>query len=125
MSDQQERPRDEGGSPQEEKPREAVVFTRTERSWQEVVLAAKGPLLHDFADEFQIQLDGLLAGRWPIVTLDLSQVSFIASNPIGKIVFLKKRLEEKQRTFRIRGCSPHLYDQFKSIKFDRIVDTQP
>ncbi len=110
---------------QQEQPREGVLFTRMERSRQEVVLAATGPLLHDFADEFQTQLDGLLAGRWPIVTLDLSQVGFIASNPIGKIVFLKKRLGEQQRTFRIRGCNPHLYEQFKSTKFDRIVDIQP
>jgi anti-anti-sigma factor len=112
-------------SDQQEQPRGGVVFTRTERSRDEVVLAVNGPLLHDFADEFQVQLDGLLAGRWPIVTLDLSQVGFIASNPIGKIVFLKKRLEEKQRTFRIRGCSPRLYELFKSTKFDRIVDIQP
>jgi anti-anti-sigma factor len=110
---------------QQEQPREKVVFTRTERSRDEVVLAVNGPLTDETADEFQRHLDGLLAGAWPIVTLDFSQVKAIASKPTGKIVFLMKRLQERKRTFRIRGCDPGLHDQFRMIRFDRIIDIQP
>ena len=125
MSDQQERPRDGAVAPQEDRPPVEVTYTRTEPSRNEVVLAVRGPLLHDFADGFQLQLDGLLAGRWPVVTLDLSLVNVISSNPIGKIVFLKKRLEEHDRTFRIRGCDPDLFEQLRKSRFDRLVDIQP
>jgi anti-anti-sigma factor len=113
MPDQQERSRDE------------VVFTRTERSRDEVVLTVNGPLTDETADEFQRHLDSLLAGGWPIVTLDFSKVKAIASKPTGKIVFLMKRLQEKSRTFRIRGCDPGLYEQFRMIRFDRIIDISP
>jgi anti-anti-sigma factor len=113
MSDQQERSRDE------------VVFTRTERSRDEVVLAVNGPLLDEAADELQRQFAGLQAGGWAIVTLDLSKVKSISSQCLGKIVFLKKKLEESGRKLRVRGCDPDLYALFTSIRFDRIIDISP
>jgi anti-anti-sigma regulatory factor len=106
-------------------PREHASFVRTERSREEVVLAVDGPLFDEFADEFQRQLEALNAGGWPIVSLDLSHAKVMASNPIGKIVFFKKRLEEQRRTFRIRGCDRGLYEQFRRTKFDRIIDIEP
>lgn len=109
----------------QQRPRGAVIFTRTERSSEEVVLAAAGPLTDDVADEFKVQLDALLAGSWPIVTLDLSRVKGISSNPLGKIVMLKMRLQERLRTLRIRGCDPELYDLFRRISYDRIIDISP
>ena len=112
-------------SDQQERSREQVAFVRTERSRDEAVLAVKGPLMDESADEFQLQLDGLAAGGWPIVTLDLSLVKGMASKPMGKIVFLMKRLQELKRTFRIRGCHPALYQQFKMIRFDRIIEISP
>jgi anti-anti-sigma regulatory factor len=125
MSDQQEQPRDKATGTPTEQPRDKVAFTRTDRSRDEVVLAAKGALTDEAADAFKLQLDGLIAGGWPIVTLDLSAVKGISSGPLGKIVFLMKKLQEKQRTFRIRGCDAGLYEQFKKISFDRIIDIQP
>lgn len=106
---------------QQRQPRGATVFTRTERSSEEVVLAADGPLTDDNADEFKAQLDALLAGGWPIVTLDLSLVKGMSSNPLGKIVMLKMRLQERHRTLRVRGCDPELYELFRKIKYDRII----
>jgi anti-anti-sigma regulatory factor len=125
MSDQQEQPRDKVTGTPAEQPRVEVVFTRTERSHDEVVLAVGGLLMDETADEFKLQIDGLLAGGWPIVTLDLSAVKGISSGPLGKVVFLMKKLQEKQRKFRIRGCDAGLYEQFKRISFDRIIDIQP
>jgi hypothetical protein len=106
-------------------PREHASFARTERSREEVVLAVDGPLFDEFSDEFQRQLDALNAGGWPIVSLDLSRTKVMASNPIGKIVFFKKRLEEQHRSFRIRGCDRGLYELFQRSKFDRIIDIEP
>jgi anti-anti-sigma regulatory factor len=112
-------------SDQQGSPREHASFVRTERSREEVELAVDGPLYDEFADEFQRQLDAMAAGHWPIVTLDFTKVKVIASKPTGKIVFLMKRLQETRRTLRIRGCDPGLYGQFKSIRFDRIIDIEP
>jgi len=112
-------------SDQQGQPREHAEFIRTERSHEEVVLAVDGPLYDEFADEFQRQLDALVAGGWPIVTLDFTKVKVIASKATGKIVFLLKRLQETRRTLRIRGCDPGLYVQFKAVRFDRIIDIQP
>lgn len=112
-------------SDQQQRSRGAAVFTRTERSSKEVVLAVNGPLTDDIADQFKVQLDALLAGGWPIVTLDLSLVKGISSNPLGKIVMLKMRLQERQRTLRVRGCDPELYDLFRKISYDRIIDISP
>ena len=125
MPDQQEQPRDDVTGTPKEQPRPQVTYTRTEASRDEVVLAVSGPLTDETADEFQRHLDGLLAGVWPIVTLDCSKVKAIASKPTGKIVLLMKRLQEKKRAFRIRGCDPGLYVQFRMIRFDRIIDIQP
>jgi anti-anti-sigma factor len=106
----------------QQQPREEVTFVRSERSREEVVLAVVGPLLDETADEFQRHLDALLAGTWPLVTLDFAKVKAIASKPTGKIVFLMKRLQEKSRKLRIRGCDPGLLEQFRMIRFDRIID---
>lgn len=106
-------------------PREHASFERTERSREEVVLAVDGPLYDEYADEFQRQLDAMVTGHWPIVTLDFTKVKAIASKATGKIVFLMKRLQESRRTLRIRGCDPGLYGQFKAIRFDRIIDIVP
>ena len=112
-------------SDQQGQPQEHASFVRTERSREEVVLAVDGPLFDEFADEFQRQLEALDAGGWPIVSLDLSHTKVMASNPIGKIVFFKKRLEEQHRTFRIRGCDRGLFEHFRFTRFDRIIDIEP
>jgi len=109
----------------QQQPREQVTFVRSEPSREEAILAVVGPLLDENADEFQRALDELLAGGWPVVTLDLSKVKAMASKPMGKIVFMKNRLEEKHRMFRIRGCDDSLSQQFLMVKFDRIIDISP
>jgi anti-anti-sigma factor len=109
-------------SDQQERSREEVVFVRSERSRDEAVLAVKGPLTDDAADGFKLQLDGLAAGRWATVTLDLTKVKAISSQCLGKIVMLMKRLEESRRKLRIRGCDPDLYAQFTRVRFDRIIE---
>jgi anti-anti-sigma regulatory factor len=113
MSDQQRR-----------QPGERIAFSRREPSRDEVVLAVEGPLYHEFADEFQGQLDALVAGGWAIVTLDFRKVKVIASLITGKILILKMRLQEHRREVRIRGCDPGLYAQFKAVRFDRMLDIQ-
>lgn len=112
-------------SDQEGRPREHAEFVRTERSREEVVLAVAGPLYDEYADDFQRELDAMSAGGWPLVTLDFSRVKVIASKATGKIVFTMKRLEETRRKLRIRGCDPMLYQQFKAVRFDRIIDIVP
>jgi len=107
------------------RPGDQITFVRSEPSREEAILAVVGPLLDENADEFQRALDELLAGGSPIVTLDLSKVKAMASKPMGKIVFMKNRLREKRREFRIRGCDAGLYQQFLMVKFDRIIDISP
>jgi len=118
MSDQQERPRDNVTGAPTEQPRPQAEFTRTERSRDEVVLAVSGPLTDDAVDAFQQHLEELIAGRWPLVTLDFTRVPGISSRCVGKLMFLRMRLDEKKRSLRIGGCHPELYKSFKTMRLD-------
>jgi anti-anti-sigma regulatory factor len=114
-------------SDQQEQPRVEVVFTRTQRSRDEVVLSVDGPLTDDVADELHLQFEGLIAGSWRVVTLDLAKVKGISSRCLGKIMFLRMRLIEKKeqgRSIRIQGCDPALYLDLKAARFDFFMDIQ-
>jgi anti-anti-sigma factor len=122
MSDQQEQPRDKATGTPTERPRVEVAFTRTERSRDEGVLAVNGPLTDEAADEFQQHLEELIAGGWPLVTLDFTKVKAISSRCLGKIMFLRMKLHEKNRSLRIGGCDPELYKSLKIARFDYFMD---
>jgi anti-anti-sigma regulatory factor len=122
MSDQKEQPRDNVTGTPTEQPRPQVVFTRTEPSRDAVVLAVNGPLTDDVVDTFQQHLEELIAGRWPLVTLDFTRVTGISSRCIGKIMFLRMKLDEKKRSLRIGGCDPELYKSFKTMRLDFFMD---
>jgi hypothetical protein len=112
-------------SDQQERPREDLVFARTEPSRDEVVLAVHGPLFEEFADRFAAELDALLAGPWPTVTLNFAKTTAICSRCLGKIMFLRMKLQERSRTIRIRGCDADLYLQLKTTRFDHFVEIIP
>jgi len=118
MPDQQEQPRDKVTGTPTEQPRGEVVFTRTERSRDEAVLAVNGPLTDEVVETFQLHLEELIAGGWPFVTLDFTKVKVISSRCIGKIMFLRMKLDEKKRSLRIGGCDPELYKSFKTMRLD-------
>jgi anti-anti-sigma regulatory factor len=122
MPDQQERPRGKVTGTPTERPRVEVTFTRTERSRDEAALAVNGPLTDDVADAFQQHLEELIAGGWPLVTLDFTKVNAISSRCLGKIMFLRMKLHEKNRSLRIGGCDSELYKSLKIARFDYFMD---
>ena len=97
------------------------MFTRTEISKDEVQLQVKGILDSEAAEKFQKEISSLAAGDYKTITLDLKQVPSINSTCIGKILLLRKRLTEQDRSIRISGCSDALYNTFQLIDLDKRI----
>jgi anti-anti-sigma factor len=100
------------------------MFKRTEISEQEVQLQVTGSLDSTTAMEFQEQLKSLSGQRYKVITLKLREVPSINSTCIGKILLLRKRLSEQNRSIRISGCSDALYNIFQLIDLDKRVDIE-
>ncbi len=93
-------------------------------SREEVVLSVAGSLSAETSMGFHGQLDRLASGASTVITLDLSRTESISSAALGKILLFKKRLEEKRRTLRIRGCSDSLFTTFRMINFDSLISIE-
>ena len=100
------------------------MFLQKELSKDEIILQISGPLNGEPASQFQKYLKELSAGVHKTITLDLSEVSSINSSCIGKILLFRKKLAEQDRTIQIRGCSDSLYNTFRLIKFDKLLNIE-
>lgn len=100
------------------------MFTKKDLSKEQALLQISGPLDGETVATFQEYIEELLAGSYKTITFDLSEVQAINSSSIGKILLFRKKLIDQKRKLEIRGCSDQLYDIFKAIMFDRIIDIQ-
>ena len=100
------------------------MFQKSEPSRDEVVLSVSGALNGEPASRFQSWLEELAGGSQRTITLNLQEVSSINSSCIGKILLLRKQLAERDRVLRIRGCSEPLYNTFRLIQFDRLLNVE-
>ncbi|HVO39345.1 MAG TPA: STAS domain-containing protein [Spirochaetia bacterium] len=91
-------------------------------SQAEVVLVVTSSIYSEDGIEFEKKMDELCESRFLTITLDLSAVPSITSGAIGKLVQVRKRLREQQRTIRIRGCSDALYKIFQMIRLDTLLE---
>jgi len=97
------------------------MFSLEKISQTEVMLVVSGSLYGEAAAEFEKRLEWLGQSDYSTVTLDLSMALGITSSAIGKLLSARKRLVERNKTIRIKGCNETLYQTFQKIKLDTII----
>lgn len=66
-----------------------------------------------------------IAASWKgNITVDLSAVDFLDSSGIGAIVFLSKRLAERDRTISLSGVSGQPKQVIKMLRIDRSLPVE-
>ncbi len=98
------------------------MFLKKELSKEQALLQISVSLEGEAVATFQEYIEELFAGSHKTIIFDLSEVQAINSSSLGKILLFRKKLIDQQRNLQIRGCSDQLYDIFKLIMFDRIID---
>ena len=66
-----------------------------------------------------LSLDGLQEVR-----VDFSEVEFIGSSGIGKLLLFYKNLAVQGGRLVVTGCSPQIHDLFLELKLDTIFSVQ-
>ncbi len=98
------------------------MFTLEKVSETELMLVVTGSLYGEAAAEFERRLEWLAQSDYPTNTLDLSLALGITSAAIGKLIATRKKLVERNKTIRIKGCNETLYATFLKIKLNTIME---
>jgi anti-anti-sigma factor len=88
----------------------------------ETILVVIGALAGEAVEEFDRKMTELCAGRFTLITLDLSQVPSMNSAAIGKLLSFRKRLLDQQKSLRIHGLSDGLRKLLHVLKLDELFD---
>lgn len=91
-------------------------------SQTELKLVVSGSLYGEAGAEFEKRLDWLGLSDYSTITLDLTMALGITSSAIGKLLAVRKRLVERNKTIRIQGCNETLYQTFQRIKLDTLIE---
>ena len=97
------------------------MFNLEKISQTELMLVVSGSLYGEAGAEFEKRLELLGQSDCTTITLDLSMALGITSSAIGKLLSVRKRLVERNKTIRIKGCNETLYQTFQRIKLDTII----
>ena len=57
----------------------------------------------------------------PLLVLDFSETTFLASAGIAAIVQLHRLAQEQNGEVRVAGCSPEVLRTLELVRFDRVV----
>ena len=98
------------------------MFSLDKVSESELKLVVKGSLYGAAALEFEKWLEVARESSYPTLILDLTMAIGITSAGIGKLLSLRKRLLDQNRTLKIRGCNETLYRTFTAIKLDKLIE---
>ncbi|HTZ50098.1 MAG TPA: STAS domain-containing protein [Spirochaetia bacterium] len=98
------------------------MFSLEKVSETEIMLVVTGSLYGEAAAEFERRLEGLAQSDYPTNTLDLSLALGITSSAIGKLLSVRKKLMERNKTIRIKGCNETLYETFVKIKLNSLIE---
>ncbi len=74
--------------------------------------------------EYELYFKHLEAGNQRLVTLDLTNLKVINAMTLGRIVCLRQRLLQEERTMRIKGCNDNVYKTLKFLKSDRVISLE-
>jgi len=98
------------------------MFAILETATGEHTLFAGGELWGETGQQFGEWMEKLHATGCPAMVVDLSAATGMNSSGIGKLLSVLRRAVEEKRTLRIRGCGERLYDLFRIIKLDTILE---
>lgn len=98
------------------------MFSLEKVSQTELMLVVSGSLYGEAGAEFEKRLESLVETEYSTITLNLSMALGITSAAIGKLLGVRKRLAEQNKKIRIQGCNETLYQTFKKIKLDTIME---
>jgi anti-sigma B factor antagonist len=69
------------------------------------------------------ELFGLVDSQFrPKMLLDFSNVDYLSSAALGKLITLHKRVREKRGQLKFAAIKPKIYDVFRITKLDKIFD---
>ena len=100
-------------------------FVIKDISAHEIMLEVHGTLMGmESTESFEDQLKILEESSKKIIILNFTDVDSINSSCIGKIFLYQKKLEETERTIKIKGCSDSLLKTFQLIKLERLISIE-
>ena len=76
------------------------------------------------AESLESLLDSVTVRSGGTLTLDLSNVRYVSSNALGKLINLKKKLGGEKAKLRLRSLHPDLQEVFRICRLDHVFDTE-
>lgn len=86
-----------------------------------MMVTIAGRVDNEGALPFQEALDKTFEVNPRSVTLDLSEVAFINSTGIGKLLLFYKRVKNRSGEIAITGINDDVYTLFKAIRLDKLI----
>ena len=87
-----------------------------------VSLVVNGRIDNEGVQNFQEALTSLLEKESEKVVLNFSQLEFINSSGIGKLLIFYKKSKSLGRETVIDGISDDIFTLFKAIRLDKLID---
>ena len=87
-----------------------------------VVVRLEGSASFNHLDRLQLALVRLVARRTPLVVLDLSELTFIASLAMGILVTFRRDLERWGGRVRIAGARPEIYEALQAAGLTEVFE---
>jgi len=98
------------------------VFSYTIQKKDNVLaISVSGRIDNEGAGDFQEALDKAFEVNPRTVSFDLTDVSFINSAGIGKILLFYKRIKNRNGEILITGINDDVYTLFKAIRLDKLI----
>lgn len=86
-----------------------------------VTVTVAGRVDNEGAIPFQESLDKTFEVNPRSVTFDLTDVAFINSTGIGKLLLFYKRVKNRSGEILITGINDDVYTLFKAIRLDKLI----
>ena len=75
----------------------------------------------DRAESFDRLVESLELRSWTQLVLDFSDVHYISSAALGKLINLKKKVTAVRGAVRIRGLHPEMLEIFRITRLDQVI----
>lgn len=99
-----------------------MELRKIEKSTHLITLAIDGNLDADGSRYAQPHIDALIAdNNAQEIEIDLSQVQFLDSSGVGAIVYLYKRLIERERQMRIENATGQPLEIINLLRIDKAI----
>ena len=100
------------------------MFSVQKVSDDDLTIQITGDFDAEATENSRSEFEDIAAGWNGDITVDLSAVDFLDSSGIGAIVFLSKRLAERDRTISLSGVSGQPKQVIKMLRIDRSLPVE-